>query len=71
MQEPGNEQFKRELQALTAKYITPASSFADYCAITDELTEEEHRLAEEAEKFPDDEVNASVTGPAPDDIKGE
>lgn len=42
MQKLGNEQFKRELQALIAKSITPASSFADYCAMTEELTEEEH-----------------------------
>ncbi|MCP3471454.1 hypothetical protein NLM33_14050 [Bradyrhizobium sp. CCGUVB1N3] len=44
---------------LTAKYITPSSSFEDYCCITEELVVEENRLSAETEKFSDEEINAA------------
>ena len=60
MQKIGNEEFRQDLRALVAKYITPSSSFRDYCCVTEELVDEEQRLSEEAEKFSDHEVNSSL-----------
>jgi PAS domain S-box-containing protein len=53
-----NAQFRQELKALIAKYITSSSTLADYCCVTDELYEERQRLDLEADKLPDDEIEA-------------
>ncbi|WP_439372893.1 hypothetical protein [Bradyrhizobium sp. DASA03120] len=60
MEKIGNEQFRHDLRALTAKYITSSSSFRDYCGVTEGLVDEERRLSKETEKFSDHEVNSSL-----------
>ncbi|MGY4284864.1 hypothetical protein ACVWXO_004084 [Bradyrhizobium sp. LM2.7] len=51
-------QFRVELRRLIEKHISQSSTFEEYVLIIGELEEAKHRLDMEAEKFPDEEVNA-------------
>ncbi|MCK1710822.1 MULTISPECIES: hypothetical protein [unclassified Bradyrhizobium] len=51
-------QFRVELRQLIEKHISAFSTFEDYVLITGEMEEAKHRLDMEAEKFPDEEIDA-------------
>ncbi|MBB4428383.1 hypothetical protein GGD66_006970 [Bradyrhizobium sp. CIR48] len=50
--------FTQELRRLIEKHISSSSTFEDYVLITGQLEEARYRLDLEAEKFPDEEVDA-------------
>jgi hypothetical protein len=54
----GQELVGQELRSLVAKHVCPSSTFEDYVQITTELEEEKYRLDMDAEKFPDEDVDA-------------
>ncbi|WP_128931682.1 hypothetical protein [Bradyrhizobium zhanjiangense] len=54
----GKYQFRHELRKLIEKLITASSTFQDYVLITGQLEEARYLLDLEAEKFPDEEVDA-------------
>ncbi|MCS3765579.1 MULTISPECIES: hypothetical protein [Bradyrhizobium] len=51
-------QFRHELRQLIEKHMSSSSTFEDYVLITGELEEAKNRLELDAEKFPDEEVDA-------------
>ncbi|WP_407114207.1 hypothetical protein [Bradyrhizobium sp. LMG 9283] len=51
-------QFRHELRQLIEKHISAASTFEDYVLIIGQLEEARYMLDLEAEKFPDEEVDA-------------
>ncbi|WP_375791452.1 hypothetical protein ACE102_47955 (plasmid) [Bradyrhizobium sp. vgs-9] len=52
------DKFQQEMRALIDKYIDPSSTIEDYVDISSVLEHEVQRLDVEAEKFPDEEVDA-------------
>lgn len=54
------KQFRTELQALIGRFITPASTFADYCMVTAELERAKVQLDVASNKFSDAEVEATA-----------
>ncbi|TYO63380.1 hypothetical protein FXV83_27940 [Bradyrhizobium hipponense] len=51
-------QFRHELRQLIETHISSSSTFENYVLITGELEEAKNRLELDAEKFPDEEVDA-------------
>ncbi|UQR61223.1 hypothetical protein LRP30_30255 [Bradyrhizobium sp. C-145] len=51
-------QFRHELRQLIEKHVSAASTFEDYVLIVGQLKEARYMLDLEAEKFPDEEVDA-------------
>ncbi|MCK1421610.1 hypothetical protein IVB14_01505 [Bradyrhizobium sp. 180] len=51
-------QFRHELRLLIDTQISGSSTFEDYVLVTRELEKAKNRLELDAEKFPDEEVDA-------------
>ncbi|MCK1719321.1 MULTISPECIES: hypothetical protein [unclassified Bradyrhizobium] len=51
-------QFRHELRLLIDTQISSSSTFEDYVLVTWELEKAKNRLELDAEKFPDEEVDA-------------